>query len=61
MEEMKSKMPKVNLTYYINAHTIESTYSNLGMPAPTINGIHDSMDNDISEEVEEDVVDDMYP
>lgn len=61
MEEMKMRIPNVNMAYYINVRTIESVYRALDMPLPktitnrTMNGYGGEEED--GEIVEEEVVD----
>lgn len=64
MEEMKVKIPKVNLAYYINVKTIETVHKALDVPlSKSMNGVH--LSNGVEEEngemVDEDVIDDYSP
>ncbi|XP_064637216.1 intraflagellar transport protein 140 homolog [Lineus longissimus] len=71
MEEMKNRIPKVNMAYYVNMRTIESIHRALDIPLPRgqgpdkINGMngfgkHDNDELD-GEEVQEDVIDEIVP
>lgn len=55
LEEMRSKMPSVNLTYYVSQSTVEAVYRALSIPLshkPASEHVrHNSVDD--SEEVEE--------
>ncbi|CAH1793664.1 unnamed protein product [Owenia fusiformis] len=66
MEEMRAKIPKVNLGYYVNMRTIEQVHSALQIPlgrgtGAEINGFQAGSpgDEETGEEVEEDVIDDF--
>ena len=65
MEDLKAKMPKVNVTFYVNMKTIEAIYGALDIPLRGIsngpvNGITmGGGDEEDGEEVEEDVIDDF--
>ena len=69
MEEMKNRIPKVNMAYYVNMRTIEAVHRALDIPlsrgtgvSEKINGFakHDDEEED-GEEVQEDVIDEIVP
>ena len=61
MEEMRLKIPNVNMAYYVNLRTIEAIYRALDMPLPktitsrAVNGYGGEEED--GEIVEEEVVD----
>ena len=61
MEELRSRMPRVNIAYYVNMKTIEQVHGALDLPMKdvqgTTNGYRNSPDEEQGEEVEEDVPD----
>lgn len=61
MEEMRKRIPCVNLTYYVSQRTIEAVHRGLGIPLsrnPVPERIrHNSMED--NKEVEEDVADEV--
>ena len=63
MEEMKIKIPKVNMAYYIDVKTIENVHQALDIPLPKTNGVNgirmgSGGEEEEGEEVDEDVIDD---
>ena len=62
MEDMRSRIPTVNMAYYVNMRTIEAVHRALdiplgrGMGAETAPGQGD--EDDVEEEVQEDFQDD---
>ncbi|XP_030068388.1 intraflagellar transport protein 140 homolog [Microcaecilia unicolor] len=61
LEEMRKKLPSVNLTYYVNQHTMEIVHQALGMPLTRHNMPERIRHNSIEdgEEVEEVVADEV--
>lgn len=62
LEEMRNKIPKVNVTFYVNIKTIQQIHKALDVPMKDqdTNGVRiggGGADEDEGEEVEEDVVD----
>ena len=60
MEELKSRLPRVNLAYYVNMKTIEQIHRALDIPMKEqasggVNGYRNSPE-EMGEEVEEEVV-----
>ena len=65
MEEMRNRIPKVNMGFYVNNKTIEAVHRALDIPlnkAGLSNGFRPGSpgNEEDGEEVEEDVIDD-YP
>ena len=64
MEEMRSRLPKVNMTYYVNDKTVRAIHHALDLPLKdatvTTNGHGESADEDEDGMVEEDMADDLY-
>ena len=64
MEELRSRMPRVNIAYYVSMQTIEQVHRALDIPVKdvqgsrSINGYRNSPEEEMGEEVEEDVPDD---
>jgi intraflagellar transport protein 140 len=69
MEEMKNRIPKVNMAYYVNMRTIEAIHRALDIPLPqgpggekinSMNGFGKAGDDEQDgEEVQEDVIDEI--
>lgn len=59
---MRSRLPSLNLAYYINMKTIEAIHKSVGVPLGRGLGgrIKDGLDMDDGEEVEEEVEEDIY-
>ena len=55
IEEMRTRMPKVNLTYYISMPTLEAVHKALDKP---MNDILGAQEDGADEEMDEDVVED---
>lgn len=62
MQEMQSRIPTVNMAYYINMRTIEAVHSTLGIPlgrgtnagkkiGHSNDSDEDDMDDDVTEEI----------
>lgn len=64
MEDMRQRVPNVNMAYYINIKTIETIHKQLGIPLGRGMGaerdIKGGMDEDIGEEVEEEVDEEIF-
>ena len=64
MEDMRSRIPTVNMAYYVNIRTIEAVHKALGIPldrgmgAETAPGQGDDDDDDVEEDVQEEFQDD---
>ena len=65
MEEMRNRIPKLNMGFYVNNKTIAAVYKALDIPlnktAGLSNGIRPGSpgNEEYGEEVEEDVIDDF--
>ena len=63
MEEMRRRVPNVNMAYYVNMKTIETTHKAVGAPLGRGMGaereIRGELDEDEGEEVEEEVEEEM--
>ncbi|KAM7433446.1 hypothetical protein ABFA07_016329 [Porites harrisoni] len=63
MEEMRRRVPNVNMAYYVNMKTIEATHKAVGVPLGRGMGaereIRGELDEDEGEEVEEEVEEEM--
>lgn len=63
MEEMRRRVPNVNMAYYVNMKTIEATHKAVGAPLGRGMGaereIRGELDEDEGEEVEEEVEEEM--
>lgn len=60
MEEMKSRIPALNMTYYVNMRTIESVHRALDIPlshtiTSKMNGMYGGGEEEEGEVVEEEV------
>ena len=67
LEELAGRIPKKNLSFYVNMKTIEAIYRSQDIPmskaigsnqGSEMNGVSMSQEEEDGEEVEEDVVDD---
>ena len=63
MEEMRRRVPNINMAYYVNMKTIEATHKAVGAPLGRGMGaerdIRGELDEDEGEEVEEEVEEEM--
>lgn len=64
MEDMRQRVPTVNMAYYVNIKTIEAVHKSLGVPLGRGMGaerdIKGGMDEDEGEEVEEEVEEEIF-
>ena len=62
LEELRTRMPRSNIAYYINSQLIEQVHRAVEVPLKSgelggVNGYHNSPEEELGEEVEEDVPD----
>lgn len=65
MEDMRQRVPTVNMAYYVNMKTIEAVHKSLGIPLGRGMGaerdtIKAGLDEDEGEEVEEEVEEEIF-
>ncbi len=67
IEDLRNRVPKVNVQQFVDIRALEAIYKaldmpvkGLGSPQRQVNGFNASPEEEDGEEVEEDVVDDIY-
>lgn len=61
MEDMRQRVPTVNMAYYVNIKTVEAIHKSVGVPLGRGMGAErDLNDEDEGEEVEEEVDEEIF-
>ena len=60
MEEMRQRVPTVNMAYYVNLKTVESIHKAVGVPLGRGMGAERDLNEEDGEEVEEEVDEEIF-